>query len=608
MKKILLYSIVALLTLPLSKANTADPYDHTTWEVTANNYQFSMTVTTALVFDMKESRDVNDKIAAFTGNDCRGVAHPKTYVPEDDRYLANLLVYSNTVSGDSITLYMYDASEDEISKVAKKIDFRSNATYGSVDDPYFSETSYDITFRITEEDTEISGAEVFLEGYGTDTTDSDGEITFSDVYPSDSIYYNVSAPGYEDYKNSLSLIDTAIIREVDMALESYDVTFNITNGTIPLGNATVNLSGYGKKETNVFGTVSFPDVIVDDSIQYSVGHNDYYNASGTIRVTDTAVSKKVRLTQTTYNIEFNVTDKGEPLEDVIISSVMNDTSEIIDIMNNEKPDAFSTNGNEVWSIDKNTAFQGRYAFISGEIFDNQVTKLKFNKFTRSGDFSFYSKVSCEADNDSLIFFIDGQKMDTWSGEQDWSNNTYAISRGNHTFEWIYAKDGSESRGKDRAWIDFIVTPSADTVRETQKTDINGETQFYDYPGDKKINYSIYYKSDNPIYQDSISHLSTDTIINLDFDLKPELEATNFISPNGDDKNDYWEIYNIARYQDYTVKIFTAGGELIYKTTDYGNNKWDGTKNGEKLPDGVYYYVITSPSKETVFKGIINLVN
>jgi gliding motility-associated-like protein len=503
---------------------------------------------------------------------------------------------------------MYDASEEEITKVAQKLVFISNATYGSVDDPYLSRTSYNITFNITAGDTAISGAEVFLDGYGTDTTEADGKVTFHDVFPSDSIYYNVSAAGYEDYDNSLSLIDTALVRKVDMAREAYDVEFSITNGTIPLENATVTLSGYGQKETDVFGTAYYPDVIVKDSINYSVFRDNYYNTSGSISVTDTAIFKKVSLTQTTYNVTFNVTDKNEPLEDVIISFVTNDKSDVVDIMKDTMPDEFSTTGNGSWSVEQNTAFQGKYSFASGEIFDNQLTKLTLEKSTRKGTFSFYSKVSCEKTNDSLVFFIDGEKKDAWSGKQSWINNTYQVSQGKHTFEWIYAKDGSQSVGKDRAWIDYIVTPSSDTVRKSQKTDIKGETTFYGYPGDKQIIYRVYYESNNTIYQDTISHLSTDTVIDLNFDLKPELVATNFISPNGDGKNDYWKIYNIARYQDYTVKIFTANGEQVYSTTDYGNNQWDGTNHGDKLPDGIYYYVITSPNKEIVFKGIINLVH
>jgi hypothetical protein len=43
---------------------------------------------------------------------------------------------------------------------------------------------------------------------------------------------------------------------------------------------------------------------------------------------------------------------------------------------------------------------------------------------------------------------------------------------------------------------------------------------------------------------------------------------------------------------------------LYETTSY-QNEWDGTKNNEPLPDGVYFYSIECDG--TSYTGAINLL-
>jgi gliding motility-associated-like protein len=689
MKKIL-FTMLGVLSFMSVKADLADPQDPDTWNVTANSYQYSMTITTALVFDMEESRDINDKIAAFAGSDCRGVAQPITYFPESDRYLAHLLVYSNNVSGDSITLYMYDHSTGDIVEVAKKLAFVSNATYGNADDPYLSRNSYNIQFVIESSESPLQNARVELDGYGTKYTDESGIVTYYDVFPSDSIAYFVSAEGHEDYSNSLSLVDGDIVRTVDMALESYDVAFHLTDGILPVGGLKVELEGYGFKETNVYGKVVFPNVIVEDSIPFTISGYGYYSYEGTINVVGEAITRKVTLTKTAYNLSFEVSDKDAQLSSVSISCVVSDDEKIYDFINNELPDKFKTTGNGLWTVDSGTPFQGEYSIKSGVLHDNQVSKINFDRYSREGTISFFKKVSSEKDNDYLAFKIDGKEKGRWSGESGWEFVSYPIDEGEHSFEWIYSKDGSNVSGEDCAWLDYIVVPSGDSIELNAETDNSGEATFYSMDPEKPIRFSLY-SDDHEEYYGYIQGIHSDTSMDIKLsrvysvnfkvlsgeesggievndalvklvDLQKEstsdvfgeaaferispndsigysieaegylpvsgslklidadvtetvvlemekvLEAANLISPNGDGKNDYWEIFNIERYQEFTVNIYSEAGEKIYSTTDYGNNKWDGKINGNKLPDGIYYYIITSPIGNLVFKGIINLIN
>ncbi len=120
---------------------------------------------------------------------------------------------------------------------------------------------------------------------------------------------------------------------------------------------------------------------------------------------------------------------------------------------------WQSSGDSPWVIDQSTVHTGDYSAKSGDITDNQHSDmyLTLNILT-DGQISFYRKVSSESGWDYLKFYIDGTKIDEWSGEQDWQQETYNVSAGEHTFKWTYVKDGSVSDGQDCGWIDDITFP------------------------------------------------------------------------------------------------------------------------------------------------------
>ncbi len=78
-----------------------------------------------------------------------------------------------------------------------------------------------------------------------------------------------------------------------------------------------------------------------------------------------------------------------------------------------------------------------------------------------------------------------------------------------------------------------------------------------------------------------------------------LKIPNAFSPNGDGINDTWFIENLWFYPDNEVVIYNRWGNLVYRAAPY-NNDWDG--NG--LPDGTYYYVLTIKSTGQTYKGFV----
>jgi gliding motility-associated-like protein len=85
-----------------------------------------------------------------------------------------------------------------------------------------------------------------------------------------------------------------------------------------------------------------------------------------------------------------------------------------------------------------------------------------------------------------------------------------------------------------------------------------------------------------------------------------LPSTNYISPNGDGKNDYWLVDNVEIYKEFALQIFDQFGQIIYSVPNNYNNEFDGTYQGHSLPTGNYYYIFKKSEK--IFKGNITIVN
>ncbi|MEN0006276.1 MAG: gliding motility-associated C-terminal domain-containing protein [Bacteroidota bacterium] len=74
----------------------------------------------------------------------------------------------------------------------------------------------------------------------------------------------------------------------------------------------------------------------------------------------------------------------------------------------------------------------------------------------------------------------------------------------------------------------------------------------------------------------------------------DLRAINLITPNDDGKNDVLEFRDLGKFRTNTLKVFNRWGDQVYNKVNYQSDdeRFDGTFNGQDLPAGTYFYVLS----------------
>ncbi len=143
--------------------------------------------------------------------------------------------------------------------------------------------------------------------------------------------------------------------------------------------------------------------------------------------------------------------------------------------------------------------------------------------------------------------------------------------------------------------------SADKIAEVTKL-----PYVYLWPKVKKGNYQITAKAiaeDNQVVSSQQIHIAVeeDQVATAE---KLPLNPRNFISPNGDGKNDFWVIENVEQYPPLKIRVFNRQGAQVFSSDR--SEKWDGTFNGTVAPTGIYFYSI-SDNEHLLKTGNITLI-
>lgn len=98
--------------------------------------------------------------------------------------------------------------------------------------------------------------------------------------------------------------------------------------------------------------------------------------------------------------------------------------------------------------------------------------------------------------------------------------------------------------------------------------------------------------------------------NVTIFISEPITAPNAFTPNGDGFNDFWEISGINRFPNAIVEVYSRWGQRIFSSVGYAN-PWNGTHNGDYLPEGTYYWVVqlndSSIENEEPLTGYVAIV-
>lgn len=255
--------------------------------------------------------------------------------------------------------------------------------------------------------------------------------------------------------------------DVELAPLSGDPVLSLESSTIGAVDAGDDVSFYlnlvnygGGNGQNVSATVSTSDIYVNMTQDYSTFPTIY--ADGGDAQSNAAYEFSVLpncplMHEAEFTVEIEI--DGTPHATEYFTVVIGLPTEDFETGDFTSYD-WAMSGDQPWEITGGGVQFGIYAAGSGDISDNDTSTLSINlDVTSASEVSFYYKVSSESNWDYLEFYIDSGRQDRWSGEVGWTQASYPVSAGNHTLSWVYAKDGSQSDGSDRGWVDYIRLPA-----------------------------------------------------------------------------------------------------------------------------------------------------
>lgn len=122
--------------------------------------------------------------------------------------------------------------------------------------------------------------------------------------------------------------------------------------------------------------------------------------------------------------------------------------------------------------------------------------------------------------------------------------------------------------------------------------------------------NLYTDKDKPnwdifLYKDNVKILDTNRVPEEEVpepDRPNQVTIPNIFTPNGDDKNQYFQIADLDLDQNNSLVIYNRWGKQVYHSKSYQNN-WE----AEGLADGTYFYVLYIEKRKKYIKGWVNVV-
>ena len=129
---------------------TMDPVP--TWVVNAADYESDMTLTASITSRGLALAQNDYSLAAFVGEECRGVANPVAF---GDEWLFFLTIYANE-SGEALSFRLYDGSIALDMPILENLVFEPSTSIGTPEDPYTMTAGFIQLMINSEDEVEIS--------------------------------------------------------------------------------------------------------------------------------------------------------------------------------------------------------------------------------------------------------------------------------------------------------------------------------------------------------------------------------------------------------------------------------------------------------------------
>ena len=232
------------------------------WSVDPNAFSYSMNVTAIIRLEGNYLTNEKDQLAAFAGNECRGVSE-LIKLSQKDSSLAFLTVYSNVQSGETLHFKIYHFDTDSAYDALNELNYLANDIVGTIDTPYLVFTNHFPT------QLELDKGGVYE---GNDTLEAIGRFYTTDPDATDAFTYSlVTGAGSEDndhFKISQDQLFASIVFDYDQQqIYHIRVASNDGRGGTIEKPFEINVLNIPNEKRTVFSQVITPN---------NDGNNDYF--------------------------------------------------------------------------------------------------------------------------------------------------------------------------------------------------------------------------------------------------------------------------------------------------------------------------------------------
>lgn len=212
--------------------------------------------------------------------------------------------------------------------------------------------SQTVTFVVTDmQSNPLANASIQIEGMETPLiTDEQG--TASIMMMQGEWDYEATLTGYSTASSTFVLGGSPLTVPVTLYDAIYTLTFHVTDGTLPIAGATINVGGFQITTGSTgLGTIG----ILPGTYDYEVTKDGYEPVTGTVTVIDAPVTEEVVMTAIIpvyeYTVTFIVTSDDLPIEGAVVTiadtTLLTDTAGMatIDLEDGEYPYSVTAEGN-----------------------------------------------------------------------------------------------------------------------------------------------------------------------------------------------------------------------------------------------------------------------